>query len=651
MSIAYRPEIDGLRAVAVLSVLLCHANFTLFSGGYVGVDIFFVISGFLITSLIKKDLEAGSFSFINFWERRIRRILPPLFVVVVSTLAAGWFLYLPSDYRLLGEQSAAQSIFASNILFKTQAGYFDTTNIIKPLLHTWSLAVEEQFYLFFPIAIFAVWKYRRDKVFKYFVIFSILSFIAAAFIVRNSPSSAFYLLPFRAWELLIGSLLVLRPFNINGIKKEILGWLGVASITIGVFLYDDKTLFPGVTALLPCFGAAAIIASNTNRLNIVGKILSMRIPVFIGLVSYSLYLWHWPILAFTRYSGLIEFTLPVALACLSASFVLAVLSWEFIEAPFRKKQVFATTKNIYLAAVASLLLMAGAGLAIYLTQGVPQRLPPEVVAYAEGVDDINPYRESCNKPKFDRFEKGEICQSNAGQDIAPRFVLWGDSFADAIAPAFYELSKEYKSNGYVVTAHGCPPILKYEQNADLGFDCVGFNDRVFNLIKENKIKHVFLAANWTDRMRNPISLFRDQSWYPAYKERYDDMAMAATQRTVDELQKMGVKVYILFDVPFAPFNPPRQFAINAQYHIKDMNKTSLDKEAYLRVRHERFGAFIDGNKGSDIIFMDPKSKMCDERKCYFEANGKSLYFNEGHLSNYGAVYLKDMFTEYFRKGF
>ncbi len=651
MSITYRPEIDGLRAVAVLSVLFCHANFTLFSGGYVGVDIFFVISGFLITSLIQKDLKTGNFNFVDFWERRIRRILPPLLIVVTFTLLAGWFLYLPSDYKNLGQQVAAQSIFVSNILFKTQAGYFDTENAVKPLLHTWSLAVEEQFYLFFPICFFLCWKYRQEKTFKYFTIFSIISFVAASFIVRNSPSSAFYLLPFRAWELLAGCLLALNPVNIEGLKKEILGWLGLACIAVGIFFYTDHTLFPGATALLPCLGAAAIIVSNNNRLNNVGKMLALRGPVFVGLVSYSLYLWHWPILAFVRYSGLIELTASVALICLTGAFVLAVLSWKFVETPFRKKQIFPSTKTIYLAAAVVLALMAIQGLVIHFTKGLPLRLPDQVVVYAQGADDINPYRESCNKPKFDRFEKGEICQSNAGQGVEPGFILWGDSFADAIAPAFYELSKEYKQNGYVVTAHGCPPILNYEQNANVGFDCVGFNNRVLNLIREKKVRHVFLAGNWSDRMKNPITLFRDQSWYPSYKNRYDSVAMAATQRTVDEIQKLGAKVYIFLDVPFAPSNPPRTFAIHSLYGIKNDDSVVLPKETFLKVRKDSFGPFIDANKKSDIIFIAPDALMCDDKKCYFEAKGKSLYFNEGHLSNWGAIYLKDLFTKYFQKGF
>lgn len=649
MSIQYRPEIDGLRAIAVLSVLLCHANFTLFAGGFIGVDIFFVISGFLITSLIKKDLEAGQFSFADFWERRARRILPPLVVVVIATLIAGWFLYLPSDYRLLGQQVASQAVFASNILFKSQAGYFDTENIVKPLLHTWSLAVEEQFYLFFPIAIYFAWKYRRDKAFKYFGIFSVVSFITAAWIVRNSPSSAFYLLPFRAWELLIGSLMVLRPYQCEGLKKEVIGWAGLLAIVLGVFLYNDHIQFPGVTALLPCLGAAAIIGSNTGGLNRVGRLLSMRGPVFIGLVSYSLYLWHWPILAFVRYSGLLDFTVTLAALCLLASFVLAVLSWKFVEAPFRKKKIFPTQKSIYAATIGALVILGGAGLAIHFTNGVPGRLPADVVQYANGADDINPYRESCNKPKFDRFEKGEICQANAGRNIEPSFMLWGDSFADAIAPAFYDLSKEHNKNGYVLTAHGCPPILNYEQNADLGFDCVGFNDRAFKLIEDKKIKHVVLAANWNDKIRNPIGIFKNDGWYKDYSSQYDNIRMAGWQRTVDKLRGMGVKIYILLDVPSAEFLPPRYFAIHKLYDVKENNGT-LGRDYYLNARQEFVGPFIDNNK-TKVTFIQPEIKMCDDKECYFEANGHSLYFDKGHLSNYGALYVKDLFVEYFRKDF
>lgn len=650
MSIQYRPEIDGLRAVAVLAVLFAHANVVGFAGGFVGVDVFFVISGFLITSLIVKDLKAGAFSFVDFWERRIRRILPPLSVVIVTTLIAGWFLYLPSDYSNLGKQVAAQSVFGSNILFKMQAGYFDTSNIIKPLLHTWSLAVEEQFYFFFPLAAFLIWKYRQEKAFKYFVVFTVISFVAAAFLVRNSPSSAFYLLPFRAWELMIGALLVLKPVHLQGRAKEAVGWAGFGFILLAVFFYTEEIMFPGVTALLPCLGAGMIIASNTGGLNTVGKILSMRGPVFIGLVSYSLYLWHWPILAFARYSELFPFSWWVAALCLGGSFSLAVLSWKFVETPFRKKKILKTAKQAYLGALAFIIFMALSGLTISYLKGVPSRLDKVVVQYAAGEDDINPHREECNKPDFKRFETGDLCQSNPGKDIKPSFVLWGDSHADAIASSFYDLSGKYNRNGYVVTAHGCGPVLDYQLKGYDGFDCVKFNNLMLEFIRKNGIKHVFLVASWDERLKNDEAYYKNREWFSSYKEDFSDISMAALKRTVDEVQSSGAKVYIMKNVPIAPYDPPRFLAMHTLYSA-DTSAMTLERKAYEASRAAAIDSFEKMTRKSGIVFIDPIDTLCDEMKCNFAVDGHSLYFNKGHLSNYGARYLNSLFAPYFKKDF
>lgn len=650
MSIAYRPEIDGLRAIAVLSVLFAHANVGGFAGGFVGVDVFFVISGFLITSLIIKDLKAGAFSFVDFWERRIRRILPPLAAVIITSLIAGWFLYLPSDYANLGKQVAAQSVFGSNILFKMQAGYFDTSNIIKPLLHTWSLAVEEQFYFFFPLAAFLIWKYRQEKAFKYFAVFTAVSFIAAAFLVRNSPSSAFYLLPFRAWELMIGALLVLRPVYLQGRAKEALGWAGLGFILTAVFFYTEEIMFPGATALLPCLGAGMIIASNTGGFNIVGKILSMRGPAFIGLISYSLYLWHWPILAFTRYSGLFPFSWWVAGLCLGGSFLLAVLSWKYIETPFRKKKILKNTKQAYLGAFAFIIFMAASGLIIAQSNGVPLRLDEVVADYAAGADDINPHRDECNKPDFERFKTSNLCQSNPDKNIKPSFVLWGDSHADAIASSFYDLSEKYKRNGYIVTAHGCGPVLDYQLKGYDGFDCVRFNNLMLDFIRQKKIRNVFLVASWDERLRNDKDYYKNKEWFERYRKDYSDISMAALKRTVDEIQATGARVYIMKNIPAAPFDPPRFLALHELYRV-DAGDVTLKRKAYEESRAAKIDNFERMTEKSGIVFIDPIDTLCDETKCNFAADGHSLYFNEGHLSSYGALYLNGLFEPYFKKDF
>ncbi len=650
-NITYRPEIDGLRAIAVLTVLLCHAGIAGFGGGYVGVDVFFVISGFLITSLIMQDLQAGTFSFVHFWERRCRRILPPAVVVMTATAIAGWFLYLPHDYDLLGQQLAAQSVFGANILFKMQEGYFDVSSLTKPLLHTWSLAVEEQFYLVFPVVAYFTWRYRREKLTRYLWVCAIITFIGAAFIVRNSPSSAFYLLPFRAWELLLGSLLAIKaPQMTLGYRtREAISWLGLMAIAVPVVLYNDDTLFPGALALPPCLGTALIILANTQQKTIVGRMLSLRGSVFIGLISYALYLWHWPIMAFVRYSQLFAFTTWVACACMAGAFVLAVLTWHFIEKPVRSRRMFGTTRQIYTASLLSLFLLGGSGLIIHATKGMPQRLSDEVSQLAAGALDTNPHRNDCDKPKFERFAADDICQLNPGKDIAPSIMVWGDSMADGIAAAFYDLAQEQSVNGFIATAHGCPPVLGFSQRVYKGFDCPGFNAHVLDLITRKNIKSVFLIGNWTDHLRpdNDNFDYANMDWYAPYAPYYSQITMAALRRTVDELEAQGAKVHIVIDTPYVSFDPPRYLAMRALYNMRELPDT-VKLAHYLNARKNNIDTFMSINAESDIIFIDPQERLCDETDCMVRDRHHSLYYNQGHLSNYGAHYLKPLLVPYIR---
>ena len=268
---AYRPEIDGLRALAILPVVLFHLHVAGFAGGYVGVDVFFVISGYLITSLIQQELDRGEFSFVRFWERRARRILPALTVVVLFSLAAGWFILTPTDLDNLGASAFAQSLFGSNVLFWLQAGYFEPGAGSKPLLHSWSLAVEEQFYLCFPFMLVLLGMVGRISRVRLIAGFLLLSLVLSVYGVADHPTAAFYLLPTRAWELLLGAVLALAPGLASRVSSadrwnEILSWLGLAAIAVAVFGYHAETPFPGLAALLPCLGTAAIIRTNEYRL-------------------------------------------------------------------------------------------------------------------------------------------------------------------------------------------------------------------------------------------------------------------------------------------------------------------------------------------------------------------------------------------------
>ncbi|MCP4923786.1 MAG: acyltransferase, partial [bacterium] len=344
----YRPEIDGLRALAVLPVLFYHAGIPGFSGGFVGVDVFFVISGYLITSIILKEIEAGTFTLSHFWERRARRILPALFTVIISCFIAGWFFLLPGDYKELGDSALAQSFFVSNVFFWRKVGYFATAAETKPLLHTWSLSVEEQFYIFFPLLLLVFSKFcSRKNLLKFVMAGLVLSLTLCIWIQHSkiafelSPiwfdnaGAAFYLLPTRMWELLIGAALTFSPIALNFNRRATFGVFGIFGILTAIVFYNDQTIFPGYTALLPCMGAALILWSNERKVNIVGRFLSLKPLNFIGKISYSLYLWHWPLLAFPQYWLDRKLSILEACLALTITFFLSILSLKYIEMPFR----------------------------------------------------------------------------------------------------------------------------------------------------------------------------------------------------------------------------------------------------------------------------------------------------------------------------
>jgi peptidoglycan/LPS O-acetylase OafA/YrhL len=344
----YRPEIDGLRAWAVIAVILYHARLGS-PGGFVGVDVFFVISGYLITSLLLEDLKKGRLNLLAFWERRIRRLFPAVVVVTLTTLVAGWFFLLPVDYGDLAQSVFSQMLLSSNFFFWKNTNYFDGVADLKPLLHTWSLSVEEQFYLLYPFALILLSRVgRKFAVASVAILFSI-ELALSVYGGTHHPFAAFYLLPFRAWELGLGATLAATRGKTHGPVwfNETLSTLGLASILYVVF-FSKSISAPGIAVIPVCLGTGVFIYANTANLTLVGKFLCWRPFVFIGLISYSLYLWHWPVLVFANYWALGPLSLPVRILLVVSSLVLAMASWKFVETPFRR--AFPGRKRLLIAA-------------------------------------------------------------------------------------------------------------------------------------------------------------------------------------------------------------------------------------------------------------------------------------------------------------
>lgn len=358
----YRREIDGLRAFAVLPVILFHAGFETFGGGFVGVDVFFVISGYLITTIILAELEQDKFSIINFYERRARRIFPALFLVMLVCIPLAWLWLLPDDIKSFSKSLAAASVFSSNILFWREGGYFDASVEFKPLLHTWSLAVEEQYYILFPLVLLLLWKTAKRWILVVFGLAFIASLAAAQWAVYIKPIAAFYLLPTRGWELLTGALVAFylsktHRKNVGSSLSEFAGWLGVALILYAVFEFNQATLFPGFHALVPTLGAVLIILFATQQTS-VGKFLGNKFFVGIGLLSYSAYLWHQPLFAFARHRSVFEPS-PFLFFSLSVlALALAYLSWRFVETPFGNKQRYSRNAIFIMSLVGGVFFLA-----------------------------------------------------------------------------------------------------------------------------------------------------------------------------------------------------------------------------------------------------------------------------------------------------
>lgn len=355
----YRSEIDGLRALAVLPVIAYHAGFAGFSGGLVGVDIFFVISGYLITSILLDELATQKFSLLDFYERRIRRILPALFFVLACTAAVAGWLLLPHEQAAFGRSLMAVIVFASNILFWKESDYFATESEYIPLLHTWSLAVEEQYYVIFPLLLAFLWKFGRKPIYLSLGLLTLIGLVTCEWLWRVDAGANFYLLPSRFWELLMGALAAVYLKNHQlqaGWTSQLFSALGIVLVLGSIFFLNTSLPFPSSYALFPTVGATLIIlfAAPTN---LAGQLLALKPLVFVGLISYSAYLWHQPLLVFARMQPYIEPNLWLMAAMAVSSLLLAWLSWRYIERPFRNKQQFTRPQIFMFAAIGSLLFL------------------------------------------------------------------------------------------------------------------------------------------------------------------------------------------------------------------------------------------------------------------------------------------------------
>jgi peptidoglycan/LPS O-acetylase OafA/YrhL len=605
----YRPDVEGLRAVAVLPVLLYHFAPGWAPGGFTGVDIFFVISGFVIAGSIRDDIAEDRFSIIYFYFKRIKRILPALFVTVVATTVAAMIVLLPNDLSAYGGSLAATAAFVSNIFFWKTSGYFEAAAQTQPLLHTWSLAVEEQYYLIAPLAfsLIARWGARRWLLYLGPVLLLSLGVSIAAVFV--GPTAGYFLLPSRLWELLIGALLAL-----SGGQRAAPHWLGDAASSLGfgmivwgIVALREGDAFPGWNALYPCLGAALIIrggATGEGRVPpLVNRILSIGPIVWIGRISYSLYLVHWPIAALYKYVTLREPT-PIGVAfMLSLCVALAWLSWRYVEQPIRR--IGRERLPVVLAAQAlSICLGVGVGLAIIAARGLPARYPEYTERRIPGVEHWGGAACFNQDPTRAGSWSLDACTRIHGKN--GRILVWGDSFAAQYMPGILLDSPRLNADVIQYTFAGCPPILTYFSYARVG--CAPFNRRALDIIREDKVDTIVLAAKWTDVPRHDL----------------DQLA-----QTIAVLRRQGVRVFVIGQSPI--------FLVDVQHidFLSGLARTpgvaswpvAFDRNLNLDLRARSVGA----------TFVDPMSYLCSGVSCPYR-DGRTFYYADyGHFSTAGSL--------------
>ena len=610
----YRAEIDGLRALAVLPVIFFHGGFDWFSGGFVGVDVFFVISGYLITTIIITELAEEKFSIVNFYERRARRILPALFFVMAACIPFAWFLLVPSDFVEFGHSLIAVSTFSSNFLFWSESGYFGGPAELKPLLHTWSLAIEEQYYILFPLFIMLTWQLGIRWIFIMLLLIFILSLGLSEWAAYKIPSANFYLLPTRGWELLIGVFIAFylkyNTFIKSFLANQVLSLLGFSMIIYSIIVFNASTPFPGFYALIPTIGTALVILCSVPKTTI-HKLLSLKLIVGIGLISYSTYLWHQPILAFTK-----NFTegemhnLIVLILCIS-SFFFGWFSWRFIERPFRKKS-YLERKSVFKFSLLGIFIFSIIGGSIHIYDG-------GVKLYSQQKQGIITTFLSDNKGYTEKRERYvslyKFDKSNNKKDI----LIIGDSHMQDLVNAVYEagLNDNYEFSSFLISINCGIYFVKDKKDIEEPkFDC------------ENRS---FFNSNLKEKMLSADEIWVISSWNQQEVKKY----MAKSIKNILNVNR-NVKI---FGTKSLGFVSERRYLKNEPENWKSFHKSNEEIKRFKYI--ENTNNLI--NKISmdlGIEFINTQHLICRrQNSCMNFSNGDIISYDGDHLTPHGATIL------------
>lgn len=619
----YRPDLDGLRAIAVLPVILFHLGFPYTPGGFVGVDVFFVLSGYLITQQIALELRENRFSLLDFYDRRMRRLLPALFAMLIGSTILALLLLLPRDLDAFGESLVAAVLSISNFYFWTESGYFAPAAESMPLLHTWSLAVEEQFYLLFPPLMILIWRIGSANVWRTLAILALLSFAAGIWAAQSAPEAGFYLLPMRAWELLLGSLLALTPNFTPGslLQRSAAASLGLLGIATAVLTFNASTAFPGMAAALPSFGAALVIWAGRSDVSAAPRPIALRLLalpplVFVGLISYSLYLWHWPLIVFASQWSMAPLSIGAAVLIVCATFAVATASWKYVEQPLRRGTSLWTTRGLRVRYSGVLVaVLALVGISLDVGGGFPWLQPKAVLAVVDDARDRSPLRERCH---FEPSEQGRRTLAQAcvfGPASGRRIVVFGDSHGAELSYALSEIARERQLHVRQITASGCSPLLGLTSARRP--ECASHNNMIVGALAESPPSTILITGFFFSH-RATAAASREEFWQ-------------ALERTVSTLRQFGHDVVLLGSWPPHPNGDlPHALAKEIRRGHPVTDYVFAIDPTRAKIVDESLTAIAERQGATYIPLLQA---VCgDTLRCHAVANGQSIYFDHGHLT-------------------
>ena len=645
MSQKFRYDINGLRAYAVALVVLFHFGVLGFSGGFIGVDVFFVISGFLMTSIVVKGIENNKFSILQFYLSRAIRIIPALFVLCVILLLLGWFLLLPVDYQNLSKHIISSINFFSNINYYLESGYFDTSSHNKALLHTWSLSVEWQFYLLFPVAVLLVSKLSSSRKFLIasFSFATIISLILSILITSRSPSAGFFLLPTRAWEMLAGGLIFFAATNTISSQKlrNMLEVLGFGLVALSAYLFSSSTIWPSFNALVPVVGAMLILLAN-NQNSIFTK---PQIFQFLGNTSYSIYLWHWPIVFFLYYNHLLDNVLLIIVGII-LSIVLGFLSYKFIENPTRKFLSKNSLKLNYLIWILSVAFLSTVCMYIYKIDGVKSRFDNRINIITSSINDTNPRRKECLTLQGEPLKK---CTFGKGPTS---LLLVGDSHASAMVNG---IQKALPSNTSLITWNisGCTAVEGLKKINNKSYKCGELVTEAMRDIQNYPAELPLLVVNRTNALfkgePDNEDISKPSRYISTAHQKYDaayneEMKLAY----VNTLCKFAAqrKVYVTRPTPEAPLSIPESYAKKLLFNNSHI-RLDISHEEYMNRSSLTYEAQNLAQQKCGIEIIDISKAFCDQNKCQFIRNEKPLFADDDHMTWHGSLLLSPYFKKIF----